>query len=295
MRDVARKGSEVNRFVSRVSQSARFKELLKERNNDESYFTEICQLCWDVHLEDLARVQRRMDDINLNSMRQISSLREQVKPGRKHALAGSTDSELVEFYEPLKFLDESTQALVCSIVREKLTQLASQGSAPAKLMAAIGPLITNDSSEWKIKIKKLEEQLEESQREVGLLQLRLEDARDEKEQLKKIIQTKEKELKECRAQIEELQIEIDKLKGELIQAQRAIAKLTQENQRLEEEKAALQQEMERLREQMRELEAELERVKHERAVLKEKLAAAEKEIEQLNQQIAVLDQQINNL
>jgi len=289
--EISEHDKDPNKFWQRVSQMPRFKKLVEEQKKVHSCFEEVCCMCWDLHLKDLVQFQRRVDDLNMSSMKQTSALKEQLRPTRRN-LVEVDDSELVEFYEPLKYLEESTQMLVCTIVREKLTQLAVQGSAPASVLKAIGPLFVGEFGEWK---KKTEEKLDASQKEVAALRHRLESCLEQVATLEDIITLREKELQESLARQEALQAEIEEMNQELETAQLEIDQLQKDKQRLQDEKAGLEEQMVNFEQRIKDLEDELERVRQELASVQEKLQEAHQEIVMLQEVRCQLEQQIKEL
>jgi len=113
----------------------------------------VCQLCWsqaaktmdtsgavqdEVKKKDaeLDKLRRKLSDSNLQSMRQLTMLRDGKHSAELTASAQSLMAESVTFYEPLQYLDESTRDLVFTIICDKLRQIEN-GTAPQPLLDAI--------------------------------------------------------------------------------------------------------------------------------------------------------------
>lgn len=276
---------EFQRFLSRASDEARYKEFSSCLLDKARYLEDICHLCWDLCKTDQERLQKRMDEINLSSMKQVMALKAQLGRG-----GGDLDKDgLIEFYEPLRYLQDTTKDLVLNIIGDKVEQLVD-GKAPPSLVKAVAKTRESESGEWQERCKVAEERAEAAEANAAFLQAQLRDVESQVERMQKVARTREADLRASKEREKALQKHVDELAADLAATRTHVKQLEDEKAQLEREMAEFEQKMKVLEQKIQSLEQELAEAKAAYDQVVAELNQAKQEIHRLQRQCEELEQ-----
>eukprot|EP00928_Gymnodinium_smaydae_P092456 TRINITY_DN7633_c0_g1_i1.p1 TRINITY_DN7633_c0_g1~~TRINITY_DN7633_c0_g1_i1.p1 ORF type:complete len:692 (+),score=200.13 TRINITY_DN7633_c0_g1_i1:80-2155(+) len=167
-------------FIAQLSQEENYQKLVDAPCADASQLgVEVSRLCWNSCRETQEKLKKRLAELNLSSLKQVSILKTKAPRFKAIDLCSTTSLQNeVEFYEPLQFLDETTRELVLNIIEEKVEQMV-EGNAAPWLLRAVGLNSNGTDAEGTLQPrskKPLKERLAESEEQVESLQINLANA-----------------------------------------------------------------------------------------------------------------------
>lgn len=316
------------KFFKKIADVHQYKLMVDAPSEDiASLCEDICRLCWERCQSEQDVLRKRIEDLNLNCVKQVTQLKSQIikKEAPKQATGMNIEpADLIEFYEPLRYMEETTKELIFTILADKMRQIES-GSAPNSLMKNVGNA-GGEAGEWKAKFDEAEARAKAAEESVARLGRQLAESEGQIGELQGTVREKQAELEASNGRERVLQGQVDELEEALKGTKQQIEKLEAANLLLEQQVAALEkrqaeleQEIEQhkatitgLKEQVATLETELEEMhewkrkaeqyqkqlenqiaelKHELEVMTEKYEASQKEVERLEKRVAELEAQ----
>jgi len=305
---------EWDRFFGRFSKNREYRQMLYRKSHGEDGLVQVARMCWDLCREDTTRLQKRLDEINLASLQQVTALKVKLSyaTGSLMPQTWEPDEDAIQFYDPIRYLSETARELVKMIIGGKLHQISNKSEEvefddeiKEKLEQAEARAA---SAEFKLeRVTKMfssaKDQMDELRAQVDNLLERQRVFQEREKKLQARVGELEAELTDAKAQVAKLEIEKASLKEQIsilaaqivvLEEQRAKLqeeniRLEDENRRLEAENVALELELATVRDKIFELENALEQARNEVAELKEKLEKALQRIERLEKRL--LEQQ----
>lgn len=273
------------KFFKKFSDVHGYKMIVETPSDDRAHLCEeISRMCWERCQSEQEVLRRRVEDLNLNSIKQVTALKAQIIKGEAPQQASGMKIEpadLIEFYEPLKYMENTTKELVFTILADKMRQIDS-GSAPKSLMKNVA-VAGGDSGEWKAKYDEMEKRAQAAEESVARLGRQLAESEEQIQALQSSIRDKDQQLQDKQVEIEAglereqaLQNRVSQLELALEGAKSQIKKLEEANQLLKEKVTALEQ-------KQAELENEIEEHKATISGLQDQVETLEKELEEMHE------------
>lgn len=254
---------------------------------------DIARVTWELCAEDRNRMQGRLDEINLATMREVIALKEQLEQSKAAAKAKQVFSiEDVSHCEPLGYLSEEVRELVILIIRDKLREIEN-GHLPASLSKAI--VVEADEAQWIRRCGELKGVADKLQREVNELEGEI---RKLTAELKKSKVQELKQSKALKAAEKDLELLKESTSGDTVRLDRRLKEMERERTDVEQLQTTFCESSSMLLEELRTVQGEVRVLKLEVwsqegqiAGSRAELADAESELKQARMEIARLKQE----
>lgn len=274
-----------NKFFQRLTRVQSFKELAQGNHKEVKRLEVASRLSWGMCLEDRARLQKRLDELNLNTLKQVSALKSQLsmltgQAGKSSAPSTAVTEHSIEFYEPLQYLSDTARELVLKIVEERLHN-------------AHGP--SEDAGEWQQKCEEAEERAQKAEEREAQLRAATRKLKQELDAAEERLEEMAVELRSAMAQVAQLQMDTARLEEEKAQLEERLAQQADRIEELEVENTRLTGENQRLEEEVATFREKLEALERELAAAKEELEKAQQEVERLEARVQELEEQVRTL
>lgn len=245
--------------------------------------------------EEVSRLKAKLNECNLSAIKQMAA----DKHGNHSA--GELGGDTITFHEPMHYVDQSTKALVMSIVCDKMRQLENNTAPPSLVQALVQHAKAQAEPGESASMEELREtraQLEDTRVELRKARLRMEEAEELSRQFEMRLREAEDRARKFEQELEETRTILVATQAKLAEAERALVELRAEHEALQAEHAKLQElsarqqaEIEKLG---RELEVERRETKRLRAEV-ERLQEYVRRAEQLERELKALQARFNEL
>jgi len=292
-----------HKFFARLQRVQKYKEIVQvSRPKDVHRMETGMRLCWDLCYADRERLQKRMDELNLNFFKQLAGLKVQLatSEGRSAGAPAVELPDIIEFYEPMQYFSDDVREIVLAIIEDRIRELLTG-------------MKQDDGIDWEAKCAELEKRvqsaerraiaaMQESQQELLLAREREAAAKAAMEEALEQLAPLKEQVETLSAKIPELEAVIEQQREEIRQVQLAAMAAMENVQRLEAEKLDLEGEINRLGDKITELEEEIVNKEAEKRALEtqlrvvtEKISQLEKSLEEAESKLAEGDEERERL
>merc|ERR1719362_2762920 len=142
------------KFFARLQRMQKYKDIVQvSRPKDVHRLETASRLCWDLCYADRERLQKWMDELNLNFFKQLAGLKVQIASTQKLS-AGAPVVELpdiIEFYEPMQYFSDDVREIVLAIIEDRIRELLTG-------------MKQDDGIDWEAKCAELEKRVQSAER-----------------------------------------------------------------------------------------------------------------------------------